>query len=208
MSRNIIDHEVFQNGNLLRVFLYCLVKASWEEGPKKVRGVRLNKGQFVHGLLVATEVLKIPRTTIYRNMKKLEDLNIIEMKVEPRLTIITVLNYSIYQDLKTYYGTKWERKRNSSGTETETKKELKELNKKKKYIKKKKFLDFVYLTEEEYQKLCDQFTEPVVLKKIQALDDYVAYKGAKYKDHYRTILAWHRKDEGKQKSVDKYAGII
>jgi len=63
---------------------------------------------------------------------------------------------------------------------------------------KEKFLSFVYLKPEEYQKLCEMFGEVETHKKIQKLDDYIAMKGVKYKDHYRTILVWNCKAEEKK----------
>ncbi|GJQ59767.1 MAG: hypothetical protein SCALA701_25680 [Candidatus Scalindua sp.] len=124
-------------------------------------------------------------------------MNIIGIKVGHRFSIITVFNYSTYQDLKSYYGTEVGRKWDASGNK-ERIKEIEEINKKKKYIKKKKFLEGVYLTEDQYKKLCDQFTETGTNNKIQNLDLYIASTGKKYKCHYSTILAWHRKDEQQQ----------
>ena len=60
---------------------------------------------------------------------------------------------------------------------------------------KKLFLDFVRLSEAEYAKLVEQFSETGVKERIARLNDYIGSKGVKYKSHYYTILTWARKDE-------------
>lgn len=64
---------------------------------------------------------------------------------------------------------------------------------------KRKFLDHVLLTEEEYQKLKERLGEEKVSEYIEALNNYIAQIGvkkaqAKYKSHYHVILNWHRMD--------------
>lgn len=50
----------------------------------------------------------------------------------------------------------------------------------------------VLLTDEEYQKLGEKFSDRD--SRIDDLSYYIASKGAKYKDHYKTVLAWARND--------------
>jgi hypothetical protein len=59
---------------------------------------------------------------------------------------------------------------------------------------KRLYLDFVLLTDKEHTLLVEKFGEDGCAKKIAALDDYIASKGAKYASHYRTILVWAKKD--------------
>ena len=60
---------------------------------------------------------------------------------------------------------------------------------------KKKYIDFVFLTQEEYNKLTAQFGTSGTVERITALNDYIGAKGTKYKSHYHTILMWSRKDK-------------
>ena len=48
------------------------------------------------------------------------------------------------------------------------------------------------LTDEEYNKLKNQFTD--LAQRIDRLSLYIESKGAKYKSHYATLLSWARKD--------------
>ncbi len=62
-------------------------------------------------------------------------------------------------------------------------------------ISKEKFLDFVFLTKDEHQKLIKKFGEKLTKEKIVELNMGIGSKGYKYKSHYFTILNWARKDQ-------------
>jgi len=61
--------------------------------------------------------------------------------------------------------------------------------------KKKKYLEFVLLADDEYNKLVEKFGESGAKHRIKDMDDGIAIKGYKYKSHYRAILKWAEKDE-------------
>lgn len=54
----------------------------------------------------------------------------------------------------------------------------------------------VLLTDEEYEKLQDEFPNDYE-ERIERLSSYIASKGAKYKNHLATIRNWARKDREK-----------
>ena len=58
---------------------------------------------------------------------------------------------------------------------------------------KNKYLDFVFLTDTEYQSLKDRF--PDINERIERLNNYIGSKGTRYKSHYHTILAWAKNDK-------------
>lgn len=61
---------------------------------------------------------------------------------------------------------------------------------KKKTPEKKKYAEFVKMTEDEYEKLVKRFGKPFVEACIETLDNYKGSKGATYKSDYRAILSW------------------
>ena len=65
----------------------------------------------------------------------------------------------------------------------------------------------VLLTDEEYKKLKDRFPSDYE-ERINNLSYYIASKGAKYKSHYMTILAWARKDSNKSKKGSAWESYI
>lgn len=71
---------------------------------------------------------------------------------------------------------------------------------------KKKYLDFVFLTDDEHRKLKDKLNSQID-DYIERLNNYIGSKGAKYKSHYFTILNWYRKDikDGKSNSNRKHS---
>ena len=80
-------------------------------------------------------------------------------------------------------------------------------------VTKKKYLDFVLLTDEEYNKLKEKFNSKLDYH-IENLNNYIGSTGKKYKSHYHTILSWNRKNENNtpqsnydDDSLDKALGI-
>ncbi len=67
--------------------------------------------------------------------------------------------------------------------------------------KKTQYLEFVFLTDNEYKKLLKKFGKQGTQDRIKNLDDQIAIHGYKYKDHYRVILKWAEKEPVKPVSV-------
>lgn len=62
-----------------------------------------------------------------------------------------------------------------------------------------KFLDTVFLTQEQYDKLCTEFGKTVVDDTIEALDEWQTNKKPSQhkKDHNKTLRVWIKKDQSK-----------
>lgn len=63
--------------------------------------------------------------------------------------------------------------------------------------------DYVKMSNDEYQKLCDQFSKPGADKRIEKLNLYKGSTGKKYKSDYLTILSWERREQDSQRG-DKF----
>src|SRR5690606_27825529 len=57
-------------------------------------------------------------------------------------------------------------------------------------VNKKKYAEFVSLSESEYKKLVEEHGEEFTQRCIVTLDNYKGAKGTKYKSDYRAILNW------------------
>jgi hypothetical protein len=55
-------------------------------------------------------------------------------------------------------------------------------------------LDFVYLSDTEYDKLEEEYGDNNTKKLIQSLNNYIGSKGTNYKSHFYTLKAWAKKD--------------
>ena len=65
LNRSILTSSVFDNPRLLKVWIWCLCKASHKEHDQLVgmQVVHLKPGQFIYGRKAASEELKIPAST-------------------------------------------------------------------------------------------------------------------------------------------------
>lgn len=68
--------------------------------------------------------------------------------------------------------------------------QAKKPRKKKETPEKKKYAEFVSMTEEEYGKLLQQHGAEKTVRMIEILDNYKGSKGKKYASDYRAILNW------------------
>jgi hypothetical protein len=92
--------------------------------------------------------------------------------------------------------------------EIESESESLEEEQKPKKPSKKKYLDNVYLTDEEHQKLIERFGKQGADDRIEELDLGIGSKGYKYVSHYKAILSWARKNGDKPQDKSSYQSII
>jgi len=103
IHRSILLHPVFQDSELLHVFLYCLAKANHKPGrvlsPESEEGeLTVERGQFIFGQRKAAKETGVNARTAHRKLILLEKLGILSRSVSRRFTLVTVNNYSRYQD--------------------------------------------------------------------------------------------------------------
>ncbi len=103
IHRSILLHPVFQDSELLHLFLYCLAKANHKPGrvlsPQSEEGeLTVERGQFIFGQREAAKETGVNERTAHRKLVLLEKLGILSRSVSRRFTVVTVNNYSRYQD--------------------------------------------------------------------------------------------------------------
>ena len=206
--RKSMDSQVWQNPELWQLWCYCLIRANYKDTWMPVKTgkgftqVQVKRGQFIFGRnQVAKELRQKPRS-IYDRMLKLEKCQNITIQTNTHYSIVTICNYDLYQPQNESEATT-NTTTNQQPTNTENK--LKKVKKKKREAKisRSRFLDAVYLSDEEYSKLINELGEEKTKYYIQRLDDYMATSGRKYKNHCRLILKWYREDMEKQKQEVK-----
>ncbi len=109
LHRKILDNGIFENAELLKVFVWCILKAN--SAPAVVYGRKVKVGQFVTGRVTAAEELRLRPSTVYDRMNKLKQLRYIKIDSNNKNSLITVINYKTYQgtekaakrDLKAVY---------------------------------------------------------------------------------------------------------
>ena len=95
LHRKILDNGVFENGELLKVFVWCILRANTK--PAIVFGKKIKAGQFLTGRVSASQELRIPPTTVYDRLKKLQKMDYIKIESNTKNTIISVLKFKDYQ---------------------------------------------------------------------------------------------------------------
>lgn len=129
LHREIRDHEVFKDPDLLQLFMWCLINANVTTSEWK--GETIVPGQFVTGRNRASEAIGVSPSTWQRRIAKLSEIGCISTKAGHNWTIITVVNWNTYNGVDE----KNEEKRTASehpngqqvNTQTDTIKELKNL---------------------------------------------------------------------------------
>lgn len=68
-------------------------------------------------------------------------------------------------------------------------------SKEKKIKTKLKYLDFLTMTDSEYQSLISKYGKEATDEMMARLNDYIGSHGEKYKSHYHTIKNWFRREK-------------
>lgn len=96
LHRSITDWEWFADAETLKLFLYLLLTANYEE--KKWKGITIQRGQVVTSLPVLSSSLNMSVKKIRVRLKRLADSGTIITEWTNKYSIITICNYDSYQD--------------------------------------------------------------------------------------------------------------
>jgi len=133
LHRKILEHPIFTSGDsyLIHLAIYLLLKVNHEDKRILFNGqeIVIKRGQGIFGLNQLVKELtpyknensrnfKKFKTIIYRRLKILEKLQFLKLQPTNKFTIITILNYDVYQASETPV----KLQRNSSETPVKTNK--------------------------------------------------------------------------------------
>jgi len=108
LSRTILNSEVFASEKVLKVWIWCLCRANWYPQwvslkiGKGTQSIKVDRGQFLFGRHTASQALCIDGSTVYRIIKKLEEMGNITINSNNQYSIVSVVNYDDYQDKEWY----------------------------------------------------------------------------------------------------------
>lgn len=104
LYRKLLQSPIFENEKALKIWIWCLLKASYKDREQLVglQVVNLKSGQFIFGRKKASEELRMTESIIYKYIKLLEDLQMISIESNNKFSIVTVEKWEDYQieDLK------------------------------------------------------------------------------------------------------------
>lgn len=127
--RDIMNHAIFTDPYLYKLFSYCIFKASHRDREVLIDNnvINIKKGQFVWGRKVATNELnlnsppkyQLSESTWERKLKTLEKLSIINRITNNKYTVVTIENWEVYQTTKQQSEQQNEQEMNSKRTADE-----------------------------------------------------------------------------------------
>ena len=99
VHRKIIDHWIFSEADLLKLWVYFLAKANHGDKKFMFNGslVSISRGQFVTGRKVLAGAVGVSENKIRRYLNTLEKESMIHQQITNKYSVITVLNYDQYQ---------------------------------------------------------------------------------------------------------------
>lgn len=188
--RRSISSGWIRKHDLWVFWTYCLMKASHKRHKVLIgnQQVELEPGQFPFGRRIASEETGLSERKIRSSLDCLKNLGNVTIKSTNKFSIITVVNWDIYQGDKAENDQLNDQRATSNRPHTRMK-EGKEGNK-----NKEKYGDFVLLAEDEYKGLCADYGKAIIDSEIEDLNLYIGSKGKSYKSHAMTIRAWLKKD--------------
>lgn len=95
LHRKILDNGVFADAELLKVFVWCILRAN--STLKEVYGRKVEVGQFVTGRVTSSEELHLKPSTVYDRMKRLQKQGYIKIDSNTKNSLVTVVKYAQYQ---------------------------------------------------------------------------------------------------------------
>jgi hypothetical protein len=141
-----MDSSIWQDPDLCRLWIYCLLKATHKNKKQLVekQEVNLKPGQFITGRFKLQADFnnglpprkQVRDTTLWSWLKKLQDFEKIDIKPHTKYSIVTVLNWGEYQETLTTEPQQTDNKLTTEPQQTDTNKNVKKLkNDKNKRIK-------------------------------------------------------------------------
>ena len=103
LYRQIEESEVWADPFLLKVWLWCMIRASWKERwvpvstGRGIVNVHLLPGQFIFGRNTAAASLAMPGSSVEGRMAKLQQIGNIEIRPVTHYSIVSVCKWASFQ---------------------------------------------------------------------------------------------------------------
>ena len=100
LYRSILDSAVFQDPEVLKVWIWLLCNVAFEQHDTMCYGkvIHLKPGQIATGRKKIAQCTDLNETKVYRALTVLKSLGNIEIKATNKYSIITVVNWDKYQE--------------------------------------------------------------------------------------------------------------
>lgn len=96
IHRTILNWEWFQDANMVQLALYCILKANHSD--TKYKGIDIKRGEFITSLPSLCEDLGMKMQPLRTCLDRLKKCDFLTDKTTNKYRIISVCNYSTYQE--------------------------------------------------------------------------------------------------------------
>lgn len=97
VDRRITEWEWFNDGNVLKVWLYLLVNAQYHD--TRYQGIEVKRGQLITGRKKLAERLGMSERQIRTCLERLKSTNELTIKTTNKYSVITIVKYAYYQGI-------------------------------------------------------------------------------------------------------------
>lgn len=127
LHRKLLQSNIFGNEKYLKVFIWCLLKATYRPHMQQVgrQQVALKKGQFVFGRKKAALELNMAPSTVWEYMKILKNDKVVNIKSNNKYSVVTVVNWEVYQNDDDKSDSKYNNKSTTNQQQIDTNKNVK-----------------------------------------------------------------------------------
>jgi len=115
LHRKILQWEWFSDPKMVQFFMYCILRANYQD--TKYKGIEVKRGEFICSIPTIQADLNLSVQEIRTCIKRLKSTGEITDKTTNKYRIISLCNYSVYQDLKNENNRQDNRQNNSPVTD-------------------------------------------------------------------------------------------
>ncbi|MFH0772869.1 MAG: hypothetical protein V1922_00985 [bacterium] len=128
--RKLLDNPISKKPNYLSIFVYLLLKVNHKNNDVILDGKKttIKRGQLLTSIFSIAEFYSLSTSTVSKVLKYLETERMIEKLSTNKYSLITVLNYNIYQDPEIISENKTKTDQNQNETNNNNKNENKYTN--------------------------------------------------------------------------------
>lgn len=130
LYRKLLNSPIFENERALKVWIWCLLKATHEDREQLVgrQTIYLKSGEFIFGRKRASEELKMPEKTVYDYIHSLKNLSMLYIKSNNKFSVIGIENWAEYQLPNQDFDNKFDNKRTTNEQQMNTNNNVKNVN--------------------------------------------------------------------------------
>jgi len=149
IHRKMLNSQVWRNEGLLKVWVWCLLKANHKKAWVPVQigkgstEIEVDPGQFLFGRNTAARELNMKPSSVRNRIKKLKKMGNLDTQEDSHYTIISIVNWPCYQGSKNNLDNQKDSQRTARGQPEDTdKKDKKGKKNKEKDLFSKNSLEF------------------------------------------------------------------